>query len=238
MRKQVLSFGLIFVLCIAPVFVFGQSSEQDSEQEPTVEEVYLESPEFQMIKQQAFTLNRDTKLQALDNIESMLDEGNLNTGDPQAHYILDYLAMEGTSREVRENGRLVNYYPVIRKRACELLGELGGPIAKDSLIKVLLKDNEPMVLAEAAYALGEIGINPDNDAAKAIAEAMESQNAVAPDNNFAMAGLIAIEKLAEKNEGINSPDVFDAVIHVAQGNYITMVKSKAVDVIDALRSFK
>ncbi|MFP4363412.1 MAG: HEAT repeat domain-containing protein [Spirochaetia bacterium] len=222
--------AMMVILLASPAF-----SQDSDEQEPTVEEQYLRGSDFQVVEELANSLDRSNKMLALDNIEQMLEEDGLVTGDPQAHLILEYLAMEGITRQVREGVRLINYFPEVRRRSAELLGRLGGRLSQETLIEILLADDEPMVLAEAAYALGEIANDPNDEAARAIARAVESQNIVSPDNNFAWAALLALENLATSGDGIQDPLVFRAVIHIAQGNYIRDVKLKAYDVLQILR---
>ena len=59
-----------------------------------------------------------------------------------------------------------------------------------------------------------------------------------PDSNFAFAVLLAFEKLAKANDGIESPEAFRAIIRIAQGNYVRDVKKKAVQVLDKLREYQ
>jgi hypothetical protein len=102
---------------------------------------------------------------------------------------------------------------------------------------MLYVDNEPMVLAEAAYALGQIGINEGNEVSKALANVMFVQDPVIPDNNLAFASLLAFEKLAEANRGLTDSAALEAIIGIAQGNYIKKVRLKAIDVLNKLREY-
>jgi len=233
---------LISIVLVVAWALPSFSQQSGSETGPlTIEQLFLQiSPEIKLIRVQAFTEDRDTKLDALEDIQSMINEGRLSAeapGAPEAHFILDYLASEGMTRTVRESSRLINYYPEVRRRAVNLLGKLGGAGATDSLIQALVTDIEPMVLAEAAYALGTIGENTDNQTSQALARVVLSQDVVAPDNNLAFASLLAFEKIAESNGGLNDALAFHAIIRIAQGNYIRSVRLKAIEVIDVLRSY-
>ena len=88
--------------------------------------------------------------------------------------MLEYLALEGSGRIVRESHRQVNNFPDVRRRAAELLGKVRTEQSKDALIFVLLNDDEPMVKAQAAYALGELGMNDNNEVVAALAFAVET----------------------------------------------------------------
>ena len=63
----------------------------------------------------------------------MVDEGRMSDEDA-AFAILETLATETISREVRVGNRKVNNFPEVRRQACNLLGRIGGEKAKDSLL--------------------------------------------------------------------------------------------------------
>ena len=231
MKKIFVTAVVFSLLAIAPA-IFAQSDD-----EITVEEFYLQNIEMVIIKEQASTLDRDSKLMALKNIEEMIDDGKVSEGDPEVHYILDYLAQEGVGREINEGGRMINNMPIVRKEACTLLGELGGEDAKNTLVDIALKDDETMVLSEAVYALGKLGINDDNQVSQAIAHIILSQNAIGPDDNLAYSALLSLKKIAEANNGLSDPLAFQAIIAIAQGSYIRPVKMKANELLNDLRKY-
>ncbi len=231
MNTRALSVFLIFMFIAAAQMGFSQ------ERELTIEELYLQNAEIRIVREQAVSQDRDMKLLALENIQEMLDDGRLSTGAPEAHFVLEYLSGEGLTHTVSESGRLTNYFPEVRRQAVNLLGQLGGDNSQETLISVLLNDIEPMVMAEAAYALGQLGNNEDNFASQAIANVILFEDITLPDNNLAFASLLAFEKLAAANGGLNDPTAFEAIIRIAQGNYIRKVRLKAVQVLDALRQY-
>lgn len=231
MKKRALS--VLLILVFAAIAQLGYSQET----ELTIEELYLQNAEVRIVREQAVSQDRDMKLLALENIQEMLDDGKLSTGAPEAHFVLNYLSGEGLTHTVTENGRLTNYFPEVRRRAVNLLGQLGGENSQETLISVLLNDVEPMVMAEAAYALGQLGNNEDNFASQAIANVILFEDIALPDNNLAFASLLAFEKLAAANGGLNDPTAFEAIIRIAQGNYIRKVRLKAVQVLDSLRQY-
>jgi hypothetical protein len=232
MKKNLLLFSLLTIF--AGIFVMAQNG---TDREPTVEEVYLQDRDYMIIAEIAFAPERESKIQALEALEEMMDNGEVANGDPEAHLILRHLSQQGTTHIVYEGIRRINYYPEVRRQACNLLGRLGGSLSVNTLIDVLLQDDEPMVLAEAVYALGEIGRDEEGRVSRAIAYALEAQTAIAPDDNFAWASMLAIEKIAEENGGISEPTIFTALVHVAQGNYISDVRMKAYQVLQDLRDY-
>lgn len=156
----------------------------------------------------------------------MIDSGKASSNSSDIHAVLDYLSLTGTGVRYRESGLLINNFPEVRRRACEELGKLGGESAKDTLINILLTENEPMVLSEAAYALGKIGLNKNNQVSQALSYAILNQDIMLPDNNFAYAVLLAFEKLAKANGGVQDPTVLRAIIRIQNGNYIKKLKIK------------
>ena len=230
--------ALLFVSPLAAQNDQGATDvENENGNETTVEELFLESVEMRIIGEQAFSDTRDMKLTALNNLEDMIEEGKITENDREVHYILERLSNEGIGVQLREGKRLVNNYPEVRRRAAKLLGQMGGDQAKDSLINILISDPEPMVLAEAAYALGEIGDNENQQVTQALSYSILDQNIMTPDNNFAFAALLAFEKLAESNGGLQDPSAFRALIRISQGNYIRTVRKKADQVLEKLAEY-
>ena len=93
-----------------------------------------------------------------------------------------------------------------------------------------------MVKAEAAYALGVIGLNKDNEVVQALAFVYNREDPTRPDNNLGYALCLAVEKIAKKTGGINDPSAYQMLVRIAQGNYLRTVKTKALQVLDELKT--
>ncbi len=94
-----------------------------------------------------------------------------------------------------------------------------------------------MVQAEAAYGLGVIGKNPDNQVVQALAFSYSRMDPTQPDNNLGYAMCLAVEKLAQKTPGgIKDPAAYQMLVKIAQGNYLRTVKTKALQVLDELNT--
>ena len=216
-----------------------QAASQGGSREMTIEELFLKSIEFQILREKAASDDRDIKLSSLDDLEKRIDAGLSSSDAAQVEFVCEYLALEGSGRISRENGHKINDFPEVRRRAANLLGRVGTEEAKDALIRVLLIDDEPMVKAEAAYALGNLGMNQNNETVQAIEFAYNMEDPTQPDQNFGYAISLAIEKLAQKTPGgLKDPDAYRLLVKIAQGNYLRTVKAKALQVLDEIRGSK
>ncbi len=239
MRKTNL---LIAAAALLAAFLASPLAAQDKKpagsKELTIEELFLKNVEFQVVRERAFSGDRDLKMGVLDDLEKKITDRSIGDNTVQVEFVLEYLAMEGTGRRVREDGKLVNDFPDVRRRAVNLLGRLGGKDATRSLMTVLVTDKEPMVKAEAAYGLGFTGADDADEAVNAIAFALDREDPLKPDNNFAMAIALAMEKLGQKTNAVKDPAGYRTLVKIAQGNYVRTVKSKALQVLGSLQKVK
>jgi HEAT repeat protein len=229
--------GIIIVLCVLAVFPVVSQAQNVGTQR-TIEELYLDQDiDVAIIRGQALSGDREMKMLALQSMRGMIERGSISPDNPAVIPVLENLATEGTRRQVRSDGAMINNFPDVRRRAAELLGEVGTREAKNILLLVVRDEPEPMVLAEAVYALGTIGINDNNDVTNHIVQMLRRHNArTIVDNNLAFATLLAIEKLAQANGGLQDPELIDTVLDIAGGPYIREVRLKAIDVIYNMRS--
>ncbi|MDE5898174.1 MAG: HEAT repeat domain-containing protein, partial [Treponemataceae bacterium] len=165
-KKSVLALcGLAFC---AAAFAQEQAVQRKSgaeKSESSVEEEYLSDIDGVVIMSLAQSDEYDNKLVAMQFLESAVSSGNVTEDVMKA---LDHLAGEGIMTQSRTNGRLMNNYPDIRRRACLTLGKVATEESKNCLVKVTLAENEPMVIAAAVNSLGEIGVNCGDDVVDAI----------------------------------------------------------------------
>ena len=205
----------------------------------TIEELFLKSIEFQILREKAASDDREIKLSALDDLEKKINAGLSSSDAAQAEFVLEYLGLEGSGRISRQNGHKVNDFPEVRQRAAQLLGKVGTEAAKNALIRILLIDDEPIVKSEAVYALGTIGMNENNETVQAIEFVYNMEDPQQPDQNFGYAICLAIEKLAHKTPGgLKDPDAYRLLVNIAEGNSLRTVKAKALQVLDELKSSK
>jgi HEAT repeat protein len=227
------TFAATLILLLAASALGAQAT---TGKELTIEQKFLRTIEMQILKEQAADPSYDSKMLALDALDKKVAGGPLGDVTDDVEFVLEYLALEGTGRIARESHRQVNNFPDVRRRAAELLGKVRTAQSKDALIFVLLNDDEPMVKAQAAYSLGELGMNDNNEVVAALVFAVDRQDNTRVDNNWGYAMVLAFEKLARSTGGLKDPAAFRALVKISQGNYLATVKAKALAVLEAMKS--
>jgi len=221
-KKTAAGIAALSVLCAS---VFAQ-------QETSVESEYLSSAEDVVITELANSDQRDNKLIALEYLEEAVTAGRVT---PDMSAALDQLAGEGITTQSKTNGRIMNNFPDVRKKACDILAKVPTPESKNTLVKIALADNEPMVITAAIRSLGQIGINDNDEVINVIAFANRHNMAVTPTGSMALEVINAYEKLA--------PTVTDRSVMMeslskiyAETRYPKPIREKALKLLNKLRS--
>jgi hypothetical protein len=227
--KALRALGLAFLVLGSAVWA------QNSGREMSVEESYLqEANEIRIIRDQARGESEEQKLLALEFIRDAISRGN---DREEIRASLEYLATEGTVTIARENGRIVNNHPLVRRQAVAYLGDLGTAEAKDTLVRILRADNESMVLAEAFKSLARIGINERDATVNEITVVVRHYNALAankPDEYLIYSALEAYEQLALANGGISDQYTLTAIADIMTGPYQKKVRDRARELLTKL----
>lgn len=224
-----------FLVFLGFTAMWAQSTGTPTTGERTVEEAYVQdSTEVMILRVEAMSETKESKLNALNGMREAIQAGR--TGEDMRR-LLEYLSQEGIVYVTREAGlgRPKNNFPDLRMYACDLLGEFKTAAAKDTLLRVLLTEQEPMVLGAAIRSLGKIGINDGNETSQTIALIANRFDILYPDNSMAFEVLIAYERLARETGGLSDPLAFEAIIKISKGNYVKPVKTKALELIKVLR---
>jgi len=231
------SFKRFSILVAAVVFITSTVTAQNTSarREMTVEESYLhESIELMIIRETARSHTREQKQLSLDYIRDAIERGSTND---EIRQTLEFLSREGRRTLAREDGRLANNFPDVRRRAARYLGQIGTEEARRSLLEITQFENEPAVLQEAIKALGDIGSNENNETVAHIAWIMQRFNYTNPDNIMAVATIDAFEKIARANNGLNSPEAIRTLVLISEGHYVTPVRERARQLLAELRTY-
>ena len=217
---------MLVIFILVPVLLIGQ--------EMTVEQSFLQqSIEQMIIREMSRGASREMKSVALDYIHSAIESGN--TGD-EIRASLEFLSMEGIAIVTRESGRVTNNFPDIRRRSATYLGLLGTHEASDALVRMVLLDNEPMVITEAIRSLTTIGLNNGGEVVTIINWTFNRFNNLNPDNILALAAIEAFETFAEI-EGYIDPAAIRTVMSIIEGPYAYNVRERARLSLTELRRY-
>lgn len=218
--------GLAVMMCSFAAVAQSKSNEA------SVESEYLSSVEDVVITELANSEERDNKLVALQYLENAVNEGRAT---PDMMKALDSLAGEGITTQARTNGRLVNNFPDIRAKACDILANVKTEESKDTLCKIALADNEPMVMTAAIRSLGNIGMNNGDDVTDTIAWANKRNRVLNPTSSMALEVIIAYEKLTDTVEN-KQPMIQELGKIATDYHYVTPVRQRALALLKTLQS--
>ena len=218
---------LLLVFIALPVLLTGQDM--------TVEQSYLhQSIENMIIREMSRGDSREMKLVALEYIGNAIERGNMSD---EVRVSLEHLSMEGTGNIIRESGRVTNNYPGIRTAAATHLGQFQTVEAKDALVKMVLLDNEPMVITEAIKSLSTIGIDEGGEVVSAINWMVDRFDRNVPNDLLAISAMEAFETFAEINGYVN-PASIRTVMRIIEGPYSTPVRARARQSLEILRGYR
>ena len=219
-------------LMLISTVAFAQTQTMKGSNETSVEDIYLNSVQDVIITELANSQDYDNKLVALQYLEDSVKSGKVSDEQRAA---LKSLAGEGLTTRVRTNGRLMNNFPDIRAKACDLLGEIKTEESKNALISVVTEDNEPMVVSAAIRSLGNIGINNSDEVLGAIEFIQHRYAALNPTSSLAYEVLDAYEKLAPTAQDRSA--LIQSVAEIASNyKFATPVRLKALNLLKKLQS--
>ncbi len=230
MTKKAVLLAACAALCANLWAQQVQRKSSSSKAESSVEEEYFNDIDGVVILSLATSDEYDNKLVAMQFLEAAVENGNVNDDIMKA---LNQLAGEGINTQSRTNGRLVNNFPDIRRRACLALGKVKTEEAKTYLVSVALAENEPMVISAAVNSLGEIGINKNDEVVDAIAFANKRNQILNPTSSLASEVIDCYAKLAESTE--NKKIIIESLTKIASDyHYVTPVRNKALKLLKTL----
>lgn len=221
--KKLIAFVLIVAMFAA------LSAQTVTRTETTAEADYLSSFQDVIITELAVSDNYDNKVLALQHIEDALDSASSSRDLTQILDALDSLAGEGIITQSRTNGRLANNFPDVRAKACELLAKTPTEEARNTLLKISLADNEPMVVSSAVRSLGSIGFS-NAEVIQTIAWVEKKYALVNPTSSLANEILATYEKLGTEVE--DKVAMIQSITAIATNyNYVTPVRERAVNLL-------
>jgi hypothetical protein len=175
----------------------------------------------------------------LESISEAVSQGN--TSD-EIYAALEYLSMEGLKNKTMEKGQVLNNFPDIRQMVAAQLGRMGTAKATELLIQLCnAEKNDLYVLQETIKALGDIGINENDNTIKNIVWNVRNFNPSRPDSiidRVMLSAVDAMDKIERKNNGIKNQkdfkDVQDFLKRVSDGHFSTPVRDRAKHVLEEM----
>ncbi|MBN2442576.1 MAG: hypothetical protein JXJ04_14575 [Spirochaetales bacterium] len=133
----------------------------------------------------------------------------------------------------------------LKKRGFELTGRLGAKTRNTNfsftlegiLIEQLDNEKDITLASSAIFALGMIGSNYDDKAISAIARAVDMWTTRTRNQDFNLAVLTTIEKIAKLNNGIRSSEVYPTLIKIMQSSKDKLIIEKTFSVIETINSY-
>jgi hypothetical protein len=180
-----------------------------------------------------------TKLAVIAEIRDEARAGGVSPEDKSVLGVLRYLALEGTHTLNRGNPSLTPQgFPEARRDSCETLGYIGGEVSREILLAVLRAEGEPMVLSQAAAALGRITAEPDDEITLVFTSLLETK-VLAPggDNSLAAALLQTLEKFAASKTGIRDVRLFRTLMRIPDAPLAPSVRRRARSLIEKMKGF-
>ncbi len=231
MKLLKLIVGAWCVLFCQSIFAQAQQNE-NTRSETTVEDEYLNSVEDVIISELAASDEYDNKLVALQYLEDAVGNGRTS---PDMIASLSRLAGEGVKSQSRTNGRIMNNFPDIRAKACDLLGEVPTEESKNTLVSIAAEDKEPMVVTAAIRSLGNIGMNDNDEVVRMIEFVHKKYAALNPTSSLALEVLNAYEKLAPTVQDKGA--MIQSISEIGTNyKYVTPVRTKALQLLKSIQS--
>jgi HEAT repeat protein len=166
----------------------------------------------------------------------MLRDDVLEPTDPIVEECVGHVATESWATPVRRAGRAANDFPAVRARAARLLGDVGTPAAHAILYSILRHDTDNTVRGEAALAIARIAVVDRQPTIDLFAYLLSSMATTArPDNAFTYALVRAVRIMIDTSGPIADPDLYTAMVAVAQGPYSGTIRDMAVDTLVSMR---
>ena len=245
MTRHAALLTLAFLVCILPATAAAQAPDAESEpgdadwirlESAQTGRSHAERTEVHILHARATSPNTAMQMQALSRVRSLVEANDPVSRFPEVTEIVSILVLEPYRVEryggdpaapPSETGN-----PAVRVQALELLGRIGGPEAYEVVVESLRVERDTAVRAAALRVLPRLGVRPEADLPGILARTMQRSSGDAASLRSA---LEAVRALHVRYGFMDTPELFTAVINVAQGPYTAGLRREAFEVLEMLR---
>ncbi|MFO7780269.1 MAG: HEAT repeat domain-containing protein, partial [Spirochaetia bacterium] len=197
---------------------------------------HAERTEVHILHARATSPERAMQMQALSRVRSLVEANDPVSRFPEVTEIISILVLE-PYRVGRYGGDPADPpsetgNPAVRIAALELLGRIGGQEAYDVVVESLRMERDPSVRAAALRVLPGLGVPPAAELPGILARTMQRSSG---DPASLRSALEAVRALHARYGFMDTPELFTAVIDVAQGPYTAGLRREAFEVLELLR---
>ncbi|MBN2534341.1 MAG: hypothetical protein JXB88_15745 [Spirochaetales bacterium] len=205
---------------------------------PSIEQINTENAYIRDIQKQVLSFDDYSRLKALYSMEKIIKIGTI---DSIKYDLLSILYHLSTYMDTTGDKKSKIH---TRKKAIELIGRLGEKINDfgyayqlESILILLLRNDDIAIVSSAVFALGILGYNNDGNAIRAIELAVDKWALITRDNTFALAVITSIERIANANNGLEEMEGYAILIKIMQSYPDIQIREKAFEVMDRLNSY-
>jgi hypothetical protein len=236
---------LAFLACILPTTTAGQAPDTETEpgdadwirlESAQTGRSHAERTEVHILHARATSPNTAMQMQALSRVRRLVEANDPVSRFPEVTEIVSILVLKPYRVEryggdpaapPSETGN-----PAVRIGALELLGRIGGQEAYEVVVESLRVEPDTAVRAAALRVLPRLGVRPEADLPGILARTMRRSSG---DEASLRSALEAVRALHARYGFMDTPELFTAVIDVAQGPHTAGLRREAFEVLEMLR---
>lgn len=227
-------FFLLIILFLFPGLIFAQQQQQSGSNN----KYSTETPE-DLTLEELFLGLQNVPVDSLAQIVQAGDDHDLllvtiqmlaaNKSKEAIDLLIKILDI-GVNNVKTENGVIVNNFWDVRVEAAYILGELKAKEAVPKLVELLQKDNDPIVKAYVAMALGKIG---DTSVVPLLINLLQMYKSEYKSSNAPL-----IYGLIVALGDLGDPQAYGVLLEVSQGNYPMYIRQMAIQSIKKIQTGK
>jgi outer membrane protein assembly factor BamB len=177
----------------------------------------------------------ERKKEALAEIGERIAADTSDRGESYMLPLLHRALNEGRGRVFAGGSRFQGDYPLVRAEAARLISEFGTFDSIEVLISVLGEEEDDLVSAEIISALGKLGSDFEGKTLAAIYRKITKDRGNLPNNKLGAFSAEAISNIISYNGVPKSDFGYMTLIHIYSGNYSSVVRSRAHEILRSIK---